>query len=114
VLLFAGSIRSEKLSSEGQRRRTLRFSLQTAVSFWWKNGNGDLQTGEGHSRDLSEHGAFVISPSCPPIGANVVLKIALKRAPNEIKALRVELEGQVRRVEGSPSETGDAGFAIEY
>jgi len=44
----------------------------------------------------------------------VVLKIALKRAPNEIKALRVELEGQVRRVEGSPSETGDAGFAIEY
>jgi hypothetical protein len=70
--------------------------------------------GEGRSRDLSEHGAFVISPLCPPIGANVVLKIALEGVPNEIGPLPVELKGEVLRVEQPQSEAGKCGFAVEY
>ena len=70
--------------------------------------------GEGLSRDVSEHGAFVISPFCPPVGANVMLKIALEDSPNELGPLPVELKGEVLRVEQPPSETGNGGFAIEY
>jgi hypothetical protein len=102
------------LSPERRPRRTLRFSLQTAVTFWWTNGNGELQIGEGRSRDLSEHGAFVISTFCPPVGAKVMLKIAGEGSANEIGVLPVELKGEVLRVEQPPSETGNGGFAVEY
>lgn len=97
-------------------RRTLRFLMQTAVTFWWTNGTGEPRQGEGRSRDLSEHGAFVFASMCPPVGANVVLKIDLEGIPDEIGRLPVEVEGEVLRVEESPAERGmlTGGFAIEY
>jgi hypothetical protein len=95
-------------------RRTIRFPLQTAVTFSWTNGNGQHQQGEGLSRDVSEHGAFVIAPHCPPVGSHVALKIALEGVPDEIGPLPVEVQGAVLRVEQSPAETGKGGFAIEY
>ena len=97
-----------------QARKTLRFPLQSAVTFWWTNGNGKQHEGEGRSRDVSEHGAFVFAPLCPPVGANVVLKIALEGAPNDIVPIPVEVEGEVLRVEPFPAEIGKGGFAIKY
>ena len=102
------------MNPERQPRRTLRFPVQTAVTFWWTNGNGKQHQGEGRSRDVSEHGAFVMAPLCPPVGANVVLKIALEGIPKGIGALPVELMGEVLRVERPPAEAGNGGFAIEY
>jgi hypothetical protein len=97
-------------------RRTLRFLLQTAVTFQWTNGNGESRQGEGRSRDVSEHGAFVFAPICPPVGANVTVKIDLDGIPDEIGLLPVEVDGEVLRVERSPAERGmlTSGFAIEY
>jgi hypothetical protein len=97
-------------------RRTLRFLLQTAVTFWWTNGNGESRHGEGRSRDVSEHGAFVFAPNCPPVGASVLLKIDLEGIPEEIGALPVKVEGEVLRVEQCPAERGmlTGGFAIQY
>ena len=97
-------------------RRTLRFLLQTAVAFRWTDGNGKPRMGEGRSRDVSEHGAFVFAPICPPVGANVVVKIDLEGIPDEIGALPVEVDGEVLRVEQSPAERGmlTSGFAIQY
>jgi hypothetical protein len=97
-------------------RRTLRFLLQTAVTFWWTNGNGEPREGEGRSRDVSEHGAFVFAPTCPPVGTNVVLKIDLEGIPDDIGRLPVEVEGEVLRVEQCPAERGmlTGGFAIQY
>jgi len=102
------------LSPEHQPRRTLRFPLQTAVKFWWTDKNGKKNQGEGRSRDLSEHGAFIFSHFCPPLGAGVSLEIALVGVPNEIGPLPVELKGEVLRVEQPPTETGLGGFAIAY
>ena len=97
-------------------RRTLRFLLQTAVTFWWTNGTGELRQEEGRSRDISEHGAFVFAPSCPPVGTSLILKIALDGIPEEIGVLPVEVTGEVLRVEQSPAERGmiTGGFAVEY
>jgi hypothetical protein len=97
-------------------RSTLRFLLQTAVRFWWTNGNGEPLQGEGRSRDVSEHGAFVFAPNCPPVGTSVVLTIDLEGIPDEIGQLPVEVEGEVLRVEESPAERGmlTGGFAIQY
>jgi hypothetical protein len=97
-------------------RRTLRFLLQTAVTFQWTNGDGESRQGEGRSRDVSEHGAFVFAPHCPPVGANVTVKIDLDGIPDEIGILPVEVAGEVLRVEKSPAERGmlTSGFAIQY
>jgi hypothetical protein len=95
-------------------RRTLRFLLQTAVTFWWTNGDGQPRQGEGRSRDVSEHGAFVFAPICPPVGASVALTIDLEGISDEIGPLPVEVEGEVLRVEQSAAESGTGGFAIEY
>ena len=100
------------MSSVRQARRTLRFPLQTPVTFWWTNGGGQRQKGEGRSRDVSEHGAFVIAPICPPVGANVVLTLDLEGIPDEIGLLPVELEGEILRVETAPAEP--VGFAVQY
>ena len=96
------------------QRRTLRFPLETPVTFWWKNGNGESLQGEGRSRDVSEHGAFVFAPICPPVGANLVLTIDLEGIPDEIGSVPIEVEGEVLRVEQSPAERETGGFAIEY
>jgi hypothetical protein len=97
-------------------RKTLRFLLQTAVTFWWTNGSGEPRQGEGRSRDVSEHGAFVFAPNCPPVGSSVVLKIDLEGIPDDIGRLPVEVEGEVLRVEQCPAERGmlTGGFAIQY
>lgn len=97
-------------------RKTLRFLLQTAVTFLWTSGDGEPRHGEGRSRDISEHGAFVFAPDCPPVGASVMLTIDLEGIPDEIGPFPVEVEGEVLRVQKSPAERGvlTDGFAIEY
>jgi|ERR1700676_398608 len=97
-------------------RKTLRFLLQTAVTFGWTNGNGEARRGEGRSRDISEHGAFVFAPTCPPVGASVLLTIELEGIPEELGRLPVEVAGEVLRVEQCPAERGmlTRGFAIQY
>jgi hypothetical protein len=84
------------------------------VTFWWENVNGERQQGEGRSRDISEHGAFVLTPVCPPIGASVSLRIDLEGILDEIGSLPVEVNGEVLRVEQSGAESGADGFAIQY
>lgn len=102
------------MNAERQARRTLRFPLQTPVAFWWTNGDGQEHQGEGRSRDVSEHGAYVLAPLCPPVGAEVVLKMALEGIPNGFGVLPVELRGAVLRVERLPAEAEAGGFAVEY
>jgi len=92
--------------------------LQTAVTFWWTTGNGEPRQGEGRSRDVSEHGAFVFasSSSCPPVGVILTLKIDLDGIPDEVGRLPVEVEGEVLRVEQCIAERGmlTGGFAVQY
>jgi hypothetical protein len=95
-------------------RKTLRFPLQTAVTFWWVNGSGERQHGEGCSRDVSEHGAFVLTLNCPPVGASVSLTIDLAGIPEEIGPLPVEVDGEVLRIDQSTAARGMGGFAIQY
>ncbi len=60
--------------SERPTRKSRRYPVGAAVSFWWKE-EGSQHQGEGTSRDISETGAFVLTPACPPVGADVGLRI---------------------------------------
>jgi hypothetical protein len=125
LLLVLGSIASVELARldgdtvltfERPARKTLRFQLQTAVTFMWTSGNGEPRQGEGRSRDMSEHGAFIFASSCPPVGTSVVLKIDLAGIPEEVGRLPVEVEGEVLRAEQCLAERGmlTGGFAVQY
>ena len=102
------------LNPERQARRTIRLPLRAPVTFWWTNGNGKPHRGEGRSRDVSDHGAFVFAPICPPVGAIVKLTMAVEGVPDAKGLCPLEVEGEILRVEQSPSGMEMDGFAIRY
>jgi hypothetical protein len=93
-------------------RTTIRFPLQASVVFWWRDETGTCRQGEGHSRDVSESGAFVIAVDCPPPGASVGLRMFVEAFPDGTRAMRMEVEGRVLRVEPSVAGTEYRGFAV--
>jgi hypothetical protein len=90
----------------------MRYPVEARVSFSWSDGDGNKCHGEGTSRDISETGAFVLAPACPPLGAKVELKVSFVALPNPTRTLHMELEGRVLRVEQTPEGQGDTGFAV--
>jgi hypothetical protein len=93
-------------------RKSMRYPVQGRVSFWWKDEHANQRQGEGTSRDISETGTFVFALACPPVGVDVELRIFLVALPNTTRALRMELEGQVLRVEQTATGMGSSGFAV--
>lgn len=85
----------------------MRYPMTAPASFSWKDESGNQCKGEGTSRDVSETGAFIFAFTCPPAGADVTLRIVLVA-----KALRVEVDGRVLRVEQGTGAVGNGGFAV--
>jgi hypothetical protein len=90
----------------------MRYPVETRVSFWWEDEDGNQRQGEGTSRDISETGAFVFAPGCPPVGADVKLRIFIVPAPHTTRVLNMEFEGQVLRVEQTAPGGSKSGFAV--
>ena len=92
-------------------RKNMRYPVKAPVSFWWNDENGNQRLGEGTSRDVSETGTFVFAPSCPPVGADIALRIFLVALPGATRILRMEVDGRVLRVEQATA-AGRCGFAV--
>lgn len=90
----------------------MRYPVEAQVSFKWKDRDGNQGQGGGTLRDISAAGAFVVTPNCPPIGADVGLRIFLRELPEATGPLRMELEGRVLRVEQTTSGKKSCGFAV--
>ncbi len=80
------------------------------MKYLWEDQPGNRLQGEGMSRDISVKGAFIFSPSPPPIGATVELDVAI---PGFDAAPIVGLKGEARvlRVKHG-AEEGTNGFAV--
>jgi hypothetical protein len=90
----------------------MRFPMDVPVTFWWRDANGVHQLGNGRSFDVSELGVFVCANGCPPAGAQVGLKMSITGVPDAPRALRMEVEGRVLRIEQARGGNGRDGFAI--
>jgi hypothetical protein len=90
-------------------RTAIRFPLQATVTFSWQDHEGIKHDGQGQSRDISEHGVFVVSELCPPVGSRVVLRILLEEPA---RALRLQVNGHVLRLDDAKGEAACTGFAI--
>jgi hypothetical protein len=93
-------------------RTAIRYPLETAVAFWWRDENGQNQQFEGRGRDVSDRGVFVFASTCPPVGTGIGLRISLDGLPDLAPALRIDVEGRVLRVEPARSGETSGGFAV--
>ena len=95
-----------------EARKAIRFPLEASVTFYWKSENGSDQQGQGRSRDISEHGVFVFADRCPPPGVKIGLSVSLPELSDIARALRVQIEGRVLRVDQTRPELEARGFAV--
>ena len=93
-------------------RREIRFPVEASVEFWWQDSQGATHHGLGRSRDISEHGVFVIAWSCPPRGGRVELKMLIDEIAHTGEVLHVHVKGNVLRVDTILPEQESYGFAV--
>ena len=94
-------------------RNTVRYKLEVpAVSRWKDKRNGDEQSVEGRTRDISTSGAFIYAQVCPPEGVAVRVDMVLATIANSVRCLRLNAEGRVVRSEQLANGEGTRGFAV--
>ncbi len=91
------------------RRRHIRYSLKGTVNFCWKD-EGGLRQGEGFTREVSEAGMFVLTDTCPPVGATARLDV-LFHSLLAYSQVHMQAKAQVLRVEPSSDAATVGGFA---
>ena len=95
-----------------ERRRAIRYPLQLPASFSWEDEKGIVRQGEGHTRNISEKGAFVDAAILPPIGYSVELHFSLPALSDSGRKMRVLHTGETLRLEGTEQGKHSGGFAI--
>jgi hypothetical protein len=99
-------------SSSLRRRRHLRYPVEAEVKYQWSTQSSTLGEGDGRSRDISQGGAFVLTNALPPVGASIDLTIQLPAWQVGAAALRMEMTGEVVRVDVPPGHEQKWGFAV--
>jgi PilZ domain len=95
-----------------QRRRHIRYPIRVSVSVQWLARGGRSGCLKGKTKDISEGGAFVLSRALPPLGAVVELTIQLPVKQARAASSRLEMQGEVYRVETPNGREPEWGFAI--
>lgn len=86
-------------------RQKKRYRLKASVAFSWELPDGTSIRGEGHTRDISPAGVFVLTSLRPPLGATVKLEVTLP-------SLREEHSGACLRTCGHAVRAEEIGFAV--
>jgi len=86
--------------------------LQLPASFSWKDEQGIVRRGEGHTRNISEKGAFVDAAILPPIGSSVELHFSLPALLDAERKMHVQHTGETLRLERTEQGENSGGFAI--
>lgn len=92
-------------------RKSPRYPVDAPADFSWIDSLGKAHGGEGHLRDISVGGVFLLTPTPPPPGALVRLRIALPLLPDAVSGMRMEAETRVLRVELPDPVSDRRGFA---
>ena len=83
----------------------------TAVRFLWHESDGTLRTGVGTTRDISQHGVFVLANDVPSPGAAIQMIVDVPSVPGATEAGRLMGRGVAVRVEQDGERP--QGFAAE-
>lgn len=95
-----------------EARASVRYRFGVPATFWWAGqADGSLQ-GEGVTRDISVGGVYILTPTCPPPGVMVQVKILLTSPDATGHSVSIAAEGQVLRVEHTAEGRAQGGFAV--
>jgi len=93
-------------------RHEIRYPLRARSEFIWVGRDGIHHEASGHSRDISEHGAYIFAKTCPPMGAMVRLVARFLNRRDPSRSRRIEMDGRVVRVELLLTNKAGWGFAV--
>src|SRR5437660_12833475 len=80
-------------------RKRVRHRLAVDAVFTWRGAEDSWLHGEGETRDISVAGAFIISLTCPTVGATIQLDMLLLPLDSGARSLRLKTEAAVIRGE---------------
>ena|SRR5665213_1605060 len=101
-----------ELTTMRSTRTEIRFPLEASVEFWWTDTDGATRHGLGRSRDISEHGVFVLAERCPPKGDQVELSILIDEFSETGELMQFYIDGKVLRIDEVLAEKEGFGFAV--
>jgi len=90
-------------------RKATRYRLSAPALYWWQRADGTLQEAQGVSRDISDHGVFVLAKDLPPPGVHVELEVHLPAVTGTSRSAQLYGEGTVVRTSGRGAR--ESGFA---
>jgi len=95
-----------------EMRREMRYRLDASALFSWESAQHTRLQGEGVTRDISVFGAFIVTPTCPPIDVPIQVEVVLPSLTGRKPVIRVSGAARVLRVDHSSKGEGENGFAI--
>jgi hypothetical protein len=93
-------------------RGKLRYRIRVPAVFSWEGVGGDRFQGEGLTRDISLLGAFLFSPTCPPVDEPIQLDIFLSLLDGRVSRVQIRAQARVVRVDHCLAESKQSGFAV--
>jgi hypothetical protein len=95
-----------------EMRREIRYRLDAPALFSWKTAQHKRLQGEGITRDISVFGAFILTPTCPPVDAPIQVEVVLPSLTGLKPIIRVSGAARVLRVDHRSKGEGPNGFAV--
>lgn len=89
----------------------IRYRLSVPVVFSWMSAQGNRFRGEGSTRDISAVGAYILTPTSPPVDAAVKVEIMVSAVIGSTKA-RIKGRMRVQRVKHEVTKSGKSGFSV--
>ena len=96
-----------------ERRRRIRFALRARAHFRWENPDGSSLKGQGFTRDISSHAAYVYTEFRPPANTEVYIDIILPSVLEAHGTLRMRAKAKIVRVEPSATDEHSGGFVAQ-
>lgn len=94
-----------------ERRKAIRYRLSVPVVFSWEGSRRDRFQGEGSTRDISAVGAYILTPTSPPVDAVVNVEIMISALFGPTK-MRIKGSMRVQRVKHEVTKHGLSGFSV--
>lgn len=94
--------------SSVERRSATRYKMGVSARFRWNGRSEKKNSGRGTVRDMSVQGVFILSSTCPKIGARIDIEIA-RPGTGRLSRSLIKARMKVLRIErGIENETGFA------
>jgi PilZ domain len=96
-------------------RQSKRYRLRAPVVFSWELPSGISTAADGHTRDISPSGVFVLTSNQLLVGAIVNLEISLPSSRGESSGAFLRTVGHVVRTEEAGfAAVADMGFKMQF